>query len=241
MLTVIAGRPNAGKSSLLNRLLDLDRAIVTEIPGTTRDLIEETITLGGILVRLSDTAGLRPARDRLEELGIRRTRERLAQADLVLYLVDGSQPLSPGDRRGPCKELAGRRGLAVVNKVDLPPGAHKADLQAGHGLPGGADFRPHRPGDRQPETGHGGPGPGGRPQGEPGRWSPRPGIMQHLQNCLENLARARELLAEGGPAPAWELVALELKEAIRELGEITGQEVGDEVLERIFGEFCLGK
>ena len=101
LLAVIAGRPNAGKSSLLNRLLDLDRAIVTEIPGTTRDLIEETITLGGILVRLSDTAGLRPPRDRLEELGIRRTRERLAQADLVLYLVDGSQPLSPGGPRGP--------------------------------------------------------------------------------------------------------------------------------------------
>ena len=105
LLAVIAGRPNAGKSSLLNRLLDLDRAIVTEIPGTTRDLIEETITLGGILVRLSDTAGLRPAQDRLEELGIRRTRERLAQADLVLYLVDGSEPCSPEDRAA-LEELA---------------------------------------------------------------------------------------------------------------------------------------
>ena len=127
LLTVIAGRPNAGKSSLLNRLLDLDRAIVTEIPGTTRDLIEETITLGGILVRLSDTAGLRPAQDRLEELGIRRTRERLAQADLVLYLVDGSEPCSPEDQAA-LQELRGRRGLAVINKVDLPPAFDAAEL-----------------------------------------------------------------------------------------------------------------
>ena len=127
LLTVIAGRPNAGKSSLLNRLLDLDRAIVAEIPGTTRDLIEETITLGGILVRLSDTAGLRPAQDRLEELSIRRTRERLAQADLVLYLLDGSEPCSPEDRAA-LQELRGRRGLAVINKADLPPALEATEL-----------------------------------------------------------------------------------------------------------------
>ncbi len=107
---VIAGRPNVGKSSLLNRLLDLERAIVTEIPGTTRDLIEETITLGGMVVRLSDTAGLRPAQDRLEELGIERTRERLAQADLVLYLVDGSQPPGPGGSGRPWGNWRGSRG-----------------------------------------------------------------------------------------------------------------------------------
>ena len=92
LLAVIIGRTNAGKSSLLNRLLNLDRAIVTEIPGTTRDLIEETIILGSIPVRFSDTAGLGPARDRLEELAMERTTDRLAQADLVLYLLDGSPP-----------------------------------------------------------------------------------------------------------------------------------------------------
>ena len=101
LLVVIAGRPNVGKSSLLNRLLDMERAIVTEIPGTTRDLVEESITLGGVVVRFSDTAGLRPARDRVEELGIERTRERLRQADLVLYLVDGSVPAAPEDQRRP--------------------------------------------------------------------------------------------------------------------------------------------
>ena len=239
LLTVIAGRPNAGKSSLLNRLLDLDRAIVTEIPGTTRDLIEETITLGGILVRLSDTAGLRPAQDRLEELSIRRTRERLAQADLVLYLVDGSEPCSPEDQAA-LQELRGRRGLAVINKVDLPPAFDAAELtevtafpvvrisaRTGEGiealkqamvnlaLGSGLQFS----GEMVTQARH----------------------HRLLESCLSALSRARALLAAARPAPAWELVALELQEAVRELGEITGQEVGDEVLERIFGEFCLGK
>ncbi len=110
LLVVIAGRPNVGKSSLLNRLLDMERAIVSEIPGTTRDLVEECITLGGVVVRFSDTAGLRPAQDRVEELGIERTRERLRQADLVLYLVDYNAPLAPGDE-GALAEMVARRGL----------------------------------------------------------------------------------------------------------------------------------
>ena len=97
-------------------------------------------------MRLSDTAGLRPARDRLEELGIKRTRERLAQADLVLYLVDGSAPLSREDREA-LEELAGRRGLAVINKMDLPLVLNETDLQGATSLPRGADLRPHRPGD----------------------------------------------------------------------------------------------
>jgi len=239
LLAVIAGRPNAGKSSLLNRLLDLDRAIVTEIPGTTRDLIEETITLNGLLVRLSDTAGLRPARDRLEELGIARTRERLAQADLVLYLVDGSLPLSPEDRQV-LRELAGRRGLAVINKLDLPQALSEAHLTEVTALPvmrisartgEGIEALKQALADLAQAGG----------LKLTGEMVTQARHYQHLENCLAALARVGDLLAIGEPAPAWELVALELQEAIRELGEITGQEVGDEVLERIFGEFCLGK
>jgi tRNA modification GTPase len=242
LLTVIAGRPNAGKSSLLNRLLDQDRAIVTEIPGTTRDLIEEVITLGGIMVRLSDTAGLRPARDRLEELGIQRTRARLAQADLVLYLLDGSAPLSPEDREA-LEELAGRRALAVINKVDLPLVLNEADLQGATSLPvvhisalTGQGIEALQ--QAMVDLALGG---GLKLTGE---MVTQARHQQLLENCLAYLAVARGLLApeaKGGQAPAWELVALELREAIRELGEITGQEVGDAVLERIFSEFCLGK
>ena len=94
---VLAGRPNVGKSSLLNRLLNAERAIVTDIPGTTRDVIEETVTLGGLAICLSDTAGLREARDRVEELGVARSREHMSQADLILYLVDASDAASADD------------------------------------------------------------------------------------------------------------------------------------------------
>jgi len=239
LLTVIAGRPNAGKSSLLNRLLDLDRAIVTEIPGTTRDLIEEVITLGGIMVRLSDTAGLRPARDRLEELGIQRTRERLAQADLVLYLLDGSAPLSREDREA-LEELAGRRALAVINKVDLPLALQETDLLGATSLPlvqisalTGQGIEALK--QAMVDLALGG---GLKLTGE---MVTQARHHQHLDNCLTYLAQARGLLVGYHEAPAWELVALELQGAIREVGEITGQEVGDEVLERIFSEFCLGK
>lgn len=237
LLVVIAGRPNVGKSSLLNRLLARERAIVTEIPGTTRDLVEEVITLAGVAVRFSDTAGLRPAQDRVEELGIKRTRERLAQADLFLYLVDGSRPLSPEVRQD-LEELGARPGLAVINKIDLPQELAADELQTATPLPvlkisaltgagiaslkekivaltlkGALDTR----GEMVTLARH----------------------HRHLSQCLNFLGQARTLLEEDG-AP-WELAALELQEAIRELGEITGQEVGDEVLDRIFGEFCLGK
>jgi tRNA modification GTPase len=236
LLAVIAGRPNVGKSSLLNCLLDMDRAIVTEIPGTTRDLVEETITLGGVLVRFSDTAGLRPAQDRVEELGIARTRQRLGQADLVLYLVDGSRPLAAADRAA-LADLSAPRGLAVINKIDLPQELDEEELQAatpfavagvsaltGQGV---AALK-----DRIVELALGG---GLKGQGE---IITQARHYQQLQECLACLSRARDLLAA---EPPWELVALELKEALRALDEITGREVGDDVLERIFSQFCLGK
>jgi len=233
---VIAGRPNVGKSSLLNALLDLDRAIVTEIPGTTRDVIEEAIILGGVMVRLSDTAGLGPARDRLEALGIERTRDRLAQADLVLYLVDGSLPLTAADREA-LAELAATPGLLVINKMDLPPALWETDLAAATAFPvvkisalTGQGIRELKQAVADLALGGG--------LHAAGEIVTQARHHRHLQNCLVCLRQAEELL---GPAPAWELVALELKEAIRELGEITGQEVGEDVLDRIFSQFCLGK
>ena len=239
LLVVIAGQPNVGKSSLLNCLLSQDRAIVTEIPGTTRDLVEEVITLAGMPVRLSDTAGLRPAQDRVEELGIKRTRERLAQADLVLYLVDGSLALGPETRRD-LEELGDRPGLAVVNKIDLPQEIDISALKEITKLPlarisalTGEGVENLKQQIINLTVKHG--------LNTTGEIVTQARHYQHLQNCLGYLAQARELLASGEPAPTWELVALELQEAIRELGEITGQEVGEEVLERIFTEFCLGK
>ncbi len=236
LLVVIAGRPNVGKSSLLNRLLELDRAIVTDIPGTTRDLIEETISLGGVPVRLSDTAGLAEAQDPVEALGIERTRARLGQADLVLYLLDGSLPLGGEDRQA-LAELAGRPALAVINKVDLPQKLPAAELAAATALPivkisalTGEGIATLKQGIVDLALGG-----GLKPAGEIVTQARH---HQHLGACLDCLNRALELLR---PETPWELLALELREAIRELGEITGEEVGDAVLDRIFGEFCVGK
>lgn len=237
LLVVLAGRPNVGKSSLLNALLQTDRAIVTELPGTTRDLIEETLSLGGVPVRLTDTAGLGPARDRAEELGMARTRESLAQADLVLYLVDGSRPLTSEDLLA-LQQLQDRPGLAVLNKIDLPPRLASADLAAVTSWPvvplsaltgqGIEDLKKHIV-----ELALGG---GVQPSGEMVTLARH---RQHLDHCLASLEQVLTLLSIA--APPWELAALELQEAIRSLGEITGEEVGEDVLDRIFGEFCLGK
>jgi tRNA modification GTPase len=234
---VLAGRPNVGKSSLLNRLLDADRAIVTDIPGTTRDVIEETVTLGGLALVLSDTAGLRQARDLVEELGVARSRERLAQADLILYLVDGSAPFSPEDTQV-LGELAGRPVLIVLNKIDLPQKIQLEDISRNFS---------HRVVVLSALTGQGlenleqavldlvleG---GVRTDGE---------IVTQARHA-ELLVRAGEALARGRALldqaePPWELVALEVKEALLALGEITGEEVGDAVLDHIFSEFCIGK
>lgn len=234
---VLAGRTNVGKSSLLNRLLDADRAIVTDIPGTTRDIIEETINLGGLPLRLSDTAGLREARDLVEELGVARSRERLAQADLVLYLVDGSEPLTEEDVTV-FRDLADRPALVVVNKVDLPRGLDFQKLRrrvsspvvevsafTGQGLENlekavvdlvlGGEV--NTAGEIVTQARH----------------------YELLERAREALAQAQGLLEQA--EPPWELVALEVKEALLALGEITGEEVGEAVLDQIFAQFCIGK
>jgi tRNA modification GTPase len=234
---VLAGRPNVGKSSLLNRLLDSDRAIVTDIPGTTRDVIEETINLGGMPLRLIDTAGLREGRDRVEELGVARSREQLTRADLVLYLVDGSEPLAPEDTQV-LGEMVDRHVLVVLNKIDLPqklqvqelclpPSYPVVEISAltGQGL--------DRLEQAVVDLVLGG---GVRTEGE---MVTQARHYELLVRAGEALDRSRELLAQA--EPPWELLALEVKEALQALGEITGEEVGEAVLDHIFSQFCIGK
>ena len=119
--TAIVGRPNAGKSSLLNALLQEDRAIVTDIPGTTRDTIEESIKIGGVPLVLMDTAGLRETDNRVEQIGIERARASMEKADLILAVIDGSQPLTPDDRNL-LSSLKGRNAIVILNKYDLQIG-----------------------------------------------------------------------------------------------------------------------
>ena len=147
---MIVGRPNVGKSSLLNSLLREERAIVTAIPGTTRDVIEETLNISGIPLRIMDTAGLRHAQDAIEEEGVRRTRERLSQADLVIWVVDGSEPLKTEDS-GPSFASRASENRHRPEQERSPPGI-PAGEPAGKD-PGGAfgfHFRSSRFGNRKP-------------------------------------------------------------------------------------------
>lgn len=233
---VLAGRPNVGKSSLLNQLLQTDRALVTDIPGTTRDVIAETIIIQGLPVCLLDTAGLRQARNKVEELGIQRTQQHLAQADLVLYLVDASQPWYPEDSKQ-LATLTEQPALLVFNKCDLPPVLSEAALPMAWPHPlikisalTGAGLPALKEAIFQAATGGAGPLPLHVVTQERHR--------QHLEKCRESLKQALNLIQSGRPP---ELLALELHAGIQELGAILGLEIGEDVLDRIFCRFCLGK
>ncbi len=232
---VLAGRPNTGKSSLLNALLGRERAIVTEIPGTTRDTLEETLPLGDLPVRLIDTAGLRAPGDRIEALGIDRTRQALAGAFLALPVFDAATALTPDDHevRRVLKEV-GCPVVAVLNKSDLPPRLTAADLApwpvvrvsalTGDGLEG------LREAIRAEAAGRG---------------------LSHLEDLVllgvqqgEALERARQAVGralEGLGTIYHDMLSVELEEAIRALGLVTGEDVDPHTLDRIFERFCIGK
>jgi tRNA modification GTPase len=232
---VIVGRPNVGKSSILNRLLKEERAIVTPIPGTTRDVIEEAVDLGGVRVHLVDTAGIRETEDVIEREGIKRSRSAQQEADLQVIVVDGSLPLTNDDRVLIGRAIAGRHVIGI-NKADLPhqvelsslgPGAVTVSVSAKTG----AGIEDLRAAIRSQLIGAG---------GETGE-----GIMimnvRHqtaLDRAAEALQEASESLG-GGLAP--ELVAIDIRTAADALGEITGVITTDEILARIFSEFCIGK
>ena len=237
---VIAGRPNVGKSSLLNRLLGQRRAIVTPDPGTTRDFIEELLDIGGIPVRLTDTAGLRIPESAAEKEGIDLVWERLADADIVLMLLDGSAELADEDRRI-IAQVRGKTLLPVINKRDLPQRLDAGDLE---GLLPEAAPRAVRISAKYGE--------GlddlkeairGLALGSPQEAAAGP-LVSHLRHkaALDRAAEHLSLACDGlqdGLTP--ELVALDLRGALDALGEITGQTTPDEVLARIFANFCVGK
>jgi tRNA modification GTPase len=233
--TAIVGRPNVGKSSLLNALLRSDRAIVTPIPGTTRDTLEETLNLRGIPLCLVDTAGITESTDLVEALGVERSRHALQQADLVLAVIDGSEPLQPEDL-AIAGSLGNRSVILVVNKADLPavadehallPNARHVRVSAltGAGLPlleeaiVQAIFS-------------------GQVQSSDLPVVSNPRHCASLQHALERVVTAESAVQTNGEA---DLLAIDLTAAVSALGEITGETVGEDVLEAIFSSFCVGK
>jgi tRNA modification GTPase len=229
----IVGRPNVGKSSLLNQLLGHDRAIVSAIPGTTRDTIEETANIRGLPVVLVDTAGLREARDEIEVEGIRRTRAHLGKADLILHVLDAGQPLTVEDERF-LEEFAGRKRILIRNKVDLHAelvlGKQRdpvvnVSCASGHGL------------EKLKEA------------IKEAVWSGeiRAEMLEVMINARHQdaLRRGREAvvnaLGELRGGQSMELVAMDLRIAMDAVGEIVGKTTTEDLLDSIFSQFCIGK
>ena len=248
---VIAGRPNAGKSSLLNRLAGYDAAIVNAIPGTTRDVLRERIEIDGLPVHVLDTAGLRDAPDEVEAEGIRRARREIDRADRVLYVVDASDAEAVAAIDADLAALPdGTRCTIVMNKVDRVGGGPRIEAATGAtGVP--APAAGEGPGTSPPRvhlsaaTGDGlallrehlKQCVGFHPVGE-GALSARARHLDALRRARGHVEAAATLLAE---RHAGELVAQELTDAQRDLGEITGEVTSDDLLGRIFGSFCIGK
>ncbi|HKF29730.1 MAG TPA: GTPase, partial [Candidatus Binataceae bacterium] len=233
------GKPNVGKSSLLNLLLGTDRAIVTEIPGTTRDVIEDTIQLGPIPLTILDTAGLREGGDELERLGIERTRRSVAEADLLIVVFDSSRALDCDDAA--IVALCDRRcGIAVLNKSDLPARFNMAALhEAGLSMPALAMSALTADGlerlrQELASTIDALAGPGAESEIAISRGRHRDGLAQ----ALRALKAGRESVLRGMPP---EIVAVDIAAAADALGAITGEVTNEDVLDRIFSEFCIGK
>ena len=235
---VIVGRPNVGKSSLFNALLAANRAIVTPIPGTTRDVLEETMNLGGYPVRLVDTAGIRTTHDVVEQEGVRRSRATLDSADLVLLVLDRSEPLTPADEEV-MAAVRGKRVQVVLNKADLRSALGDEELDAR--LPGWpralVSCKAHGGLERLAQAmlavilG--------------GQQAPREGALltklrhwEALHQARERLRLAREGLVQHRSG---EFIALDLREALEWLGEIVGLNYTEDLLDKIFSEFCIGK
>jgi len=231
----IVGRPNAGKSTLFNALVGYDRAIVTPIAGTTRDTVEERLTLGNLLLRLIDTAGLRDTEDRVEQLGVERSRAAVEQAELVLVVLDGSRPLTAEDEEALALGLSAPHCIIIENKADLsvgltapelPDGAVWVRLSAltGDGLD---ELELAIEGLFPEDTGL------------------RPGSLLTNARQAEAAGRARQAVARAANALSLGLspdaVLSDVEEALSALGELTGRLVREDVTARIFERFCVGK
>ncbi len=251
----IVGRPNVGKSSLFNRLVERERAIVTATPGTTRDLVSETVAIGGIPVRLVDTAGIRKALDEAESIGIRKSMEALADADLVLLVTDMSRPPVPEDHEL-VQALENRPAIVVMNKADLVPAEHRAErslstTSAGHstsaGMATSAGIANSSGIATSATTGEGiaelraeivskigGDGAG---QHESGFLT----SLRHQQLVRDAITSLDNAATAVGDTMPHEMILLDLYNPLRALDEITGATTTDDILNLIFGSFCIGK
>lgn len=235
LVTVIAGRPNAGKSTLMNLLSGCQRSIVTQYAGTTRDVVEETVMLAGVPLRLADTAGLRDTDDPVESIGVRAARQRLETAQLVLAVFDSSQALEKEDREL-MDALEGVPSIAIVNKTDLPSQIAVEEIQArfektvflsaatGEGL---EDLEQALSEILDTKEFH-----------------PQEGVLftqrqrADAQTALDSLREGEQALLGGLTLDA---VTVCVEDALTALSALTGEHVSEEIVDRVFEEFCVGK
>lgn len=235
LATVIAGRPNAGKSTLMNLLSGCERSIVTQYAGTTRDVVEETVMLAGVPLRLADTAGIRDTEDPVESIGVQAARKRLETAQLVLAVFDSSQSLTKEDREL-MDTLQGVPSIAIVNKTDLPTEIDVGEIQShfektvflsaasGEGLPelerALSDILDTK------------------------EFHPEEGVL-FTQRQRADAQRALESLQEGETAllsgVTWDAVTVCVEDALNALAALTGEHVSEEIVDQVFEEFCVGK
>ncbi|MBE3597094.1 MAG: tRNA uridine-5-carboxymethylaminomethyl(34) synthesis GTPase MnmE [Hydrogenibacillus sp.] len=236
--TAIVGLPNAGKSSLLNAMLRSERAIVTDVPGTTRDLIEAPFVLGGIPLLLVDTAGIRETADVVEAIGVQRTREILERAALVLVVLDGSRPLTAEDA-SLLHAVRGRTAVVVVNKADLEVTVREDDVRSlAPSLPIVFVSAKTRSGFEALEAAVLsvlGFDAAARPE------TLVTANARHLELIRRAHAALDEALAAAREALPYDVILIDLRRALGALGEILGEDVRDDVIKEIFANFCLGK
>ncbi len=229
----IVGKPNVGKSSLLNTLAGYDRVIVTEIAGTTRDTVEETVMLGTTRLRLIDTAGIHDTSDKIEAMGVERSRQELSNADLVLYVCDGSQPLTEEDQAVIAQCADAENAIALINKSDLGSAVMPSDLpflyvisicaKTGEGIQQLTDvveqmFAGSTPCDGSVLT--------------------NPRQFDAIRRAYEAILRAMQGLKLGLTPDA---VLTDVEDAMNAMGEVTGATIREDITARIFERFCVGK
>jgi len=243
----IVGRPNVGKSSLFNALLGEERALVADVPGTTRDRVSESVEWAGVRLVLCDTAGIRDDAERIEAMGIAHTEALLDESPAALWVVDAAAALEPADRRIAAR-LQGKRAVVALNKIDAGERVGAADVTALLQPPAAASgaarssvvrvsARERRGIDAVRVALLGALGSDGPPAALASAAS-NPRHVEALERAHAALARALALAAEGGPG---ELVAVELRDGAEAVGEVTGESVGADLLDRIFSRFCAGK
>lgn len=233
--SVILGRPNAGKSSLLNALLGYDRAIVTDIPGTTRDTIEERVTLGGVLLRLTDTAGLHATDDPVEALGVGRALDAAGQAALAIAVFDASEPLTADDRQVIQAAQQAQERIAVLNKSDLPAVLSAEEFTADFDRVCIVSAKEHT-GLASLEEAVAALFP--LPDAPAGEILTNARHADAISRALESLRAALDAMQLGVTPDA---VLTEAEEAMGALGELTGASIREDITNRIFSRFCVGK